>query len=98
MCGMTAAVARSFSARTVSQAWGRVRRQPCGRAAHRHVRACRQMVKFGRRRAGDALATGWEVRRRDVRPPSDWNFSNKKPAADFSARALSVLAMMLLYP
>jgi hypothetical protein len=33
-----------------------------------------------------------------VRPPSDWNFSNKKPAADFSARALSVLAMMLLYP
>jgi len=44
MCGMTAAVARSFPARTVSQAWGRVRRQPCGRAAHRHVRACRQMV------------------------------------------------------
>jgi len=25
------------------------------------------------------------MRRRDVRPPSDWNFPNKKPAADFSA-------------
>jgi hypothetical protein len=28
------------------------------------------------------------MRRRDVRPPSDWDISNKKPAADFSARAL----------
>jgi hypothetical protein len=28
------------------------------------------------------------MRRRDVRPPSDWNLHNKKPAADFSARAL----------
>jgi len=24
--------------------------------------------------ACDALATGWKMRRRDVRPPSDWNF------------------------
>jgi hypothetical protein len=26
--------------------------------------------------------------RRDKRPPSDWKISTKKPAADFSARAL----------
>ena len=38
--------------------------------------------------AGDAQATGWKMWRRDVRSPSDWKNVNKKPAADFSARAL----------
>jgi len=46
-------------------------------------------MRFGRRHAGDALVTGWEMRRRDVRPPSDWDISNKKPAADFSAGLVS---------
>ena len=49
------------------------------------------MIGFGRRRTRDAPGDRrWEMRRRDKRPPSDWNwdFTNKKPAADFSARAL----------
>jgi hypothetical protein len=43
---------------------------------------------FGRRHAYDASGDRrWELRRRDVRPPSDSRIETKKPAADFSARA-----------
>jgi hypothetical protein len=62
-----------------------------GHAARRHVRARRLMMisGFERRRARDAPGDGrWEMRRRDKRPPSDSKISTKKPAADFSARAL----------
>jgi hypothetical protein len=65
-------------------------RQRWFRTGNRIRRACRLIVinKARTAAAGDAQATGGEVRRRDVRPPSDWDISNKKPAADFSARAL----------
>ena len=32
----------------------------------------------------------------DVRPPSDWGISNKKPATDFSVRAFAIFAMLAL--
>jgi hypothetical protein len=32
----------------------------------------------------------------DVRPPSDSRIPNKKPATDFSVRALTIVAMMAL--
>jgi len=34
-------------------------------------------------RASDALAAGWEMRRRDVRQPSDWNFCKQKARGGF---------------
>jgi len=40
-------------------------------------------MRLGRRRAGDALATGWEMRRRDVRPPSDWKNVKQKARGGF---------------
>ena len=59
---------------------------------------CRACNGRNRRwRTVDAQATGWKMRRRDVRLPSDWK-KDKKPAADFSARALSIFAMILMCP
>jgi len=40
----------------------------------------------------------WEMWRRHVRPPYDSKIPMKKPAADFSARASDVFAMMTVCP
>jgi hypothetical protein len=61
------------------------------RAANRHVRACRPIVCDGEGSDGGALATpggGVGSCGVDVRPPSDSRIPNKKPATDFSVRAL----------
>ena len=61
------------------------------RAASRHVRACRPMRFALEGSDGGALATpggGVGACGVDVRPPSDWGISNKKPATDSSVRAL----------
>ncbi|MEH2496314.1 hypothetical protein V1294_002793 [Bradyrhizobium sp. AZCC 1678] len=47
--------------------------------------------RLGRRRARDARAGGVGSCGVDVRPPSDSRIKSKKPAADFSARALQFL-------
>ena len=90
-CGMIAGEAQSFRARTLSLLRGRLRRWPATPHAGTFARAGKSFSRrFGRRRACDAPGDGhWEMWRRDVRPPSDsGNSQTKKPAADFSARAL----------
>ena len=91
MCGMIAAE-QSFRARTLipeGAACGRWLLQPRHAPARSRVPAkSGDASRLGRRHADDAQATGWEMWRRDARPPSDSDISNKKPVADFSARAL----------
>ena len=61
------------------------------RAAGRHVRACRPMTCAIEGSDGGTLATpggGVGSCGVDVRPPSDSRIPNKKPATDFSVRAL----------
>jgi hypothetical protein len=57
--------------------------------ARSRVPAKKLPERLGRRLAYDAQAGAWgRMRRRDVRPSSDSGMLMKKPAADFSARAL----------
>jgi len=55
-------------------------------------------MRVGASSDGDALATTREegCGVLTCAPPSDRDFSNKKPAADFSARALQLFSMMSL--
>jgi hypothetical protein len=84
MCGMIAG-ARSFWARTLSLG----SKGPPGRS--RVLANDNWDVWFGRRHAGDAQATGVVRCGVDVRPPSDWGISKKKPATDFSVRVMRSL-------
>jgi hypothetical protein len=69
-------------------------------AAHRHVRACRQSIFLKGSDDGSLTTLRQGVRgrmwRRDARAAVRFEYSMKKPAADFSARALKIAAMMAL--
>src|SRR5207248_3121050 len=70
---------------------GRVQRAVTIHAASRHVRACRPIVCAIEGSDDGTLTTpggGVGSCGVDVRPPSDWGISNKKPATDSSVRAL----------
>ena len=91
MRGMIAKV-QSFRARTVSLLQGplaAVASAPRRALARSRVPASDDVKGSDGGTPRDAPGDGrWELRRRDMRPPSDWRISTKKPAADFSARAL----------
>jgi hypothetical protein len=99
MCGMITKV-QSFRARTVSLLQGplaAVASTPRRTPARSRVPANDDLKGSDGGTPRDAPGDGrWEMRRRDVRPPSDWKISNKKPAADFSARACTIFAMMII--
>ncbi|MBR1258238.1 hypothetical protein JQ634_31755 [Bradyrhizobium sp. AUGA SZCCT0240] len=93
MCGMIAGV-QSFRARTVSLLQGplaAVASAPRRTPARSRAPADDDFKGSDDGAPATRQATGvgsWELGRRDKRPPSDWKISTKKPAADFSARAL----------
>ena len=100
MCGMIAAGCDHFGREPYPCYRGRVRRG-LGHAAHRHVRACRLMM-INRGSDGGALTTlrrrAWEMRRRDVRPPSDSENFKKKARGGFLRPGFADSRDDVIYP